>query len=85
MYATLKDVVLSVDDPGNLVLGLKQPMYIAYFKDSKERVEMLQEIIGEVTGKHVNIVIKDISDAKDRVAITDLRDILKNVPIEVEE
>ena len=85
MYATLKDVVLSVDDPGNLVLGLKQPMYIAYFKDSKEHVEMLQEIIGEVTGKHVNIVIKDISDAKDRVAITDLRDILKNVPIEVEE
>ncbi len=85
MLATLKDVILSVDDSGSLVLGLKYPMYIGYFKDHKENLEMLQDIIGEVTGKHVNIVIKDLSNARERVAITDLRDILKNVTIEVEE
>ncbi len=85
MLATLKDVILSVDDSGSLVLGLKYPMYIGYFKEHKENLEMLQDIIGEVTGKHVNIVIKDLSNARERVAITDLRDILKNVTIEVEE
>ena len=85
MLATLKDVVLSVDDSGSLVLGLKYPMYIGYFQEHKENLQMLQDIIGEVTGKHVNIVIKDLSNARERVAITDLRDILKNVTIEVEE
>ena len=85
LLAMLRDVVLSVDDPGNLVLGIKYPMNIKYFKDSKEHLEMLTDIIGEVTGKHVNIVIKDLSNARDRLAVTDLREIIKNVNIEVEE
>ncbi len=85
MLAVLQDVVLSVDDPGNLVLGLKYLMSIGYFRDHKEHVDELSDIIGEVTGKHVNIVIKDLSNPKDRLVVTDLREIIKNVTIEVED
>ncbi|MEE3468010.1 MAG: DNA polymerase III subunit gamma/tau [Eubacterium sp.] len=81
----LEGVVLSVDDNGCLVLGFREPVALRYFRDDKENLETLQEIIGEATGKQVRLVVKDISDARERVAIEDLREILKNIPIEEED
>ena len=67
------------------MLGFREPVALRYFRDDKENLETLQEIIGEATGKHVNLVVKDISDARDRVAIEDLREMFKNIPIEEED
>ena len=83
--AKLTNVLLSVDEDGSLVLGFRERLERDYFSGNPEKVEQLREIIGEATGKQVKIVVKDVSDAKDRVGITDLRDIIKNVPIEVKE
>ena len=87
MSVNLLGVVLSVDDDGRLVLGIREPIALGYFRDKREHLEALQEIIGEVTDKRVNIVVKDIADPRDRVAMTDLRQIFqdKNIPIEEEE
>lgn len=85
LVAKLTNVLLSVDEDGSLVLGFRERLERDYFSGNPEKVEQLREIIGEATGKQVKIVVKDVSDAKDRVGITDLRDIIKNVPIEVKE
>ena len=81
----LEGVVLTVDDSGALVLGFREPVALRYFRDYKENLETLQEIIGEATGKQVRLVVKDISDARERVAIEDLREMFKNIPIEEED
>ena len=80
----LEGVTLTVDDDGRLVLGFREPIALSYFRD-KENLDILQELIGEATGKRVNLVVKDISDARERVGIEDLREIFKNIPIEEED
>ena len=85
MSTALEDSVLSVDDAGSLVIGIRDPIDRGYFTQEREHIDELQEIIGDTTEKHVNIVIQDLSDAKARVGVTDLRQILKNVPITITE
>ncbi|MBO4396594.1 MAG: DNA polymerase III subunit gamma/tau [Eubacterium sp.] len=84
MHSHLSSAVLSVDVDGNLVLGMKEPMALGYFTENHEKLEALQEIIDEMTEKHVGIVVKDFTEAKTRAENADLRSLLPNVTI-VEE
>ncbi|MBR0119876.1 MAG: hypothetical protein IJM01_07100, partial [Eubacterium sp.] len=83
IYSSLENATLSVDDNGHLEIGFHQKF--DYDSFTKDKVEILTEIIGNAVGKHINIVTKDASSATVRAGMTDLRDIIKNpnVPIEM--
>ncbi|HAK58273.1 MAG TPA: hypothetical protein DCP06_04770, partial [Lachnospiraceae bacterium] len=80
LSSNLVNVSLSVDEQGRLEVGAKEKISFGVLND-KAQLEALTEIIGETTGKHVNIVVKDLTDARDRVGTVDLRELIPGVPI----
>ncbi len=80
LSSNLVNISLSVDEQGRLEVGAKEKISFGVLND-KAQLEALTEIIGETTGKHVNIVVKDLTDARDRVGTVDLRELIPGVPI----
>ncbi|MCR4606021.1 MAG: DNA polymerase III subunit gamma/tau [Eubacterium sp.] len=79
----LKQAVPSTDDEGRLVLAFSDAFARQYVDTvDGENMKLIRDTIAETIEKEVRVVTKDISEAGDRLATTDLRKIIKNVEIE---
>lgn len=80
----LEDVRLSVSDSGALVMAFDQTTTAEYFKKEENQNE-LTEAAGQLTGKEIKLDVRFIENTRERNALPELRDIIKNVEIEILE
>lgn len=80
----LEDVRLSVSDSGALVMAFDQTTTAEYFKKEENQNE-LTESAGQLTGKEIKLDVRFIENTRERNALPELRDIIKNVEIEILE
>lgn len=80
----LEDVRLSVSDSGGLVMAFDQTTTAEYFKKEENQNE-LTEAAGQLTGKEIKLDVRFIENTRERNALPELRDIIKNVEIEILE
>lgn len=78
----LNDVALSVSDSGMLILAFSQAMPAEFFKKEENRNELL-EAAGQLTGKEIQMDVRFIGNRQEFNALPELRNIIKNVEIEI--
>lgn len=90
----LEDVRLSVSDSGMLVLAFAQETQAKYFKEEgsggefisaeRHRDELI-EAAGQITGKEIKLDVRFMRNRRELDALPELRNIIKNVEIEIVE
>lgn len=78
----LLDVRLSVSDAGKLVLAFPQATTAEYFKKEESRQELI-EAAGQLTGKEISLDVRYVENRQEMNALPELRNIIKNVEIEM--
>lgn len=78
----LVDVVLSVSDAGALVIAFSQETPAEYFK-KEENQEELTEAAGQLTGKEISLDVRYVENRQEIQALPELRNVIKNVTIEM--
>lgn len=78
----LLDVRLSVSDAGKLVLAFPQSTTAEYFKREENQQELI-EAAGQLTGKEISLEIRYVEDRREMNTLPELRNIIKNVEIEI--
>lgn len=80
----LNDVRLTVSDAGMLVMAFSQSTPAEYFK-REDRQNELVEAAGQLTGKEIKLDIRFVESRQEMNALPELRNIIKNVEIEILE
>lgn len=80
----LNDVTLSVSDAGKLIMAFSQATPADYFK-KEENQEELVAAAGKLTGKEVGIEVRFVENKQEYNTFPELRNIIKNVEIEITE
>lgn len=80
----LADVVLSISDAGALILGFGQETPAEFFK-KEDNCRELTEAAGQLTGKEIRVEVRYVESRQEMRALPELRDIIKNVTIEMIE
>ena len=80
----LLDVRLSVSEAGKLVLAFPQSTTAEYFKKEENQRELV-EAAGQLTGKEISIQVSYVENRQEMNALPELRNIIKNVEIEMIE
>ena len=78
----LLDVRISVSEAGKLVLAFTQGMPAEYFK-KVEIQQVLIEAAGQLTGKEISLDVRFVENRQEMNALPELRNIIKNVEIEM--
>lgn len=78
----LLDVRLSVSDKGKLVLAFPQATTAEYFKKEDSQQELI-EAAGQLTGKEIVLDVRYVENRQEMNALPELRNIIKNVEIEM--
>lgn len=78
----LLDVRLSVSDAGKLVLAFPQATTAEYFKKEESQQELI-EAAGQLTGKEISLDVRYVENRQEMDALPELRNIIKNVEIEM--
>lgn len=78
----LTDVRLSVSDAGKLVMAFSQEVTADYFKNEQHLNELV-EAAGQLTGKNIMFDIRYVETRQEMNSLPELRNILKNVEIEM--
>lgn len=78
----LLDVRLSVSDAGKLVLAFPQATTAEYFKKEESQQELI-EAAGQLTGKEILLDVRYVENRQEMNALPELRNIIKNVEIEM--
>ena len=78
----LADVRLSVSDDGKLMMAFGQEVTAEYFR-SEEHQNELVEAAGQLTGKEISLDIRYVESRQEMSAFPELRNIIKNVEIEI--
>lgn len=78
----LVDVRLSVSDAGKLVLAFPQEVTADYFKNEEHQGELI-EAAGQLTGKKISLDIRFVQTKQEMNSLPELRNIIKNVEIEM--
>ena len=78
----LLDVRISVSEAGKLVLAFTQGMPAEYFK-KEENQQVLIEAAGQLTGKEISLDVRFVENRQEMNALPELRNIIKNVEIEM--
>lgn len=78
----LEDVRLSVSDSGKLILAFSQMTKAEYFRKEETQQELM-EAAAQLTGKEVGLEIRFAENKKESDTLPELRNIIKNVTIEL--
>ena len=78
----LLDVRLSVSDAGKLVLAFSQATPTEYFKKEENQQELI-EAAGQLIGKEISLDVRYVENRREMNALPELRNIIKNVEIEM--
>ncbi len=78
----LLDVKISVSDAGKLLLAFPQATTAEYFKKEENQQELI-EAAGQLTGKEISLDIRFVENRQEMNALPELRNIIKNVEIEM--
>lgn len=78
----LADVRLSVSDEGKLVMAFSQQVTADYFKNEEHQQELI-EAAGQLTGKEILLDIRYVESRQEMNSLPELRNIIKNVEIEM--
>jgi hypothetical protein len=78
----LEDVRLSVSDAGALVMAFSQETTAEYFK-KEENTDELIDVAGQLTGKEIKLDVRFTESRQEMNALPELRNIIKNVEIEI--
>lgn len=78
----LLDVRLSVSDAGKLVMAFSQATPTEYFKKEENQQELI-EAAGQLTGKEISLDVRYVENRREMNALPELRNIIKNVEIEM--
>lgn len=78
----LNDVRLSVSDGGSLIMAFSQSTTTEYFKREENQNELI-EAAGEMTGKEIRLDVRYVENRREMNALPELRNIIKNVEIEI--
>lgn len=78
----LVDVRLSVSDEGKLVMAFTQQVTADYFRNEEHQKELI-EAAGLLTGKEILLDIRYVESRQEMNALPELRNIIKNVEIEM--
>ena len=78
----LADVHLSVSDAGKLVMAFPQEINADYFRREQNQGELI-ETAGQVIGKEIQLDIRYVESRREMNALPELRNIIKNVEIEM--
>lgn len=80
----LNDVRLSVSESGALVMAFAQETPAEFFRKEENR-RALVEAAGQLTGKEVSLDIRYTENKRELQALPELRKLIKNVTIEMED
>lgn len=80
----LDEVRLSVSDSGMLIMAFSQATTAEYFK-KEERQQELIDVAGQLTGKEIKLDIRYVESRREMSALPELRNIIKNVEIVMED
>ncbi len=78
----LLDVRLSVSDDGKLVLAFSQETPAEYFRKEDNQRELI-DVAGQLTGKEISLDVRYVQRQQEMSALPELRNILKNVEVEL--
>lgn len=78
----LQDVRLSVSEDGRLILAFPQATTAEYFKEAEKQQEIV-DAAGQLTGKEISLEIRFVENRQQMNALPELRNIIKNVDIEI--
>lgn len=78
----LLDVRLSVSEDGRLILAFPQATTAEFFKKEENQQE-IADAAGQLTGKEILLEIRYVADRQEMNALPELRNIIKNVDIEI--
>lgn len=78
----LSDVRLSVSESGRLILAFPQATRADYFKKEENQQEIV-DAAGQLTGKEISLEIRFVENRQEMNALPELRNIIKNVEIEM--
>ncbi len=78
----LLDVKISVSDAGKLLLAFPQSTTAEYFRKEENQQELI-EAAGQLTGKEISLDIRFVENRQEMNALPELRNIIKNVEIEM--
>lgn len=77
----LSDVLLSVSEDGALILAFAQETRAEYFKGEENRQELIQAL-AQLIDRTVQIDVRYVTGSE-HSALPELREVLKNVPVEI--
>lgn len=80
----LDEVRLSVSDSGMLIMAFPQATTAEYFKKDERQQELI-DVAGQLTGKEIKLDIRYVESRREMNALPELRNIIKNVEIVMED
>lgn len=80
----LDEVRLSVSDSGMLIMAFPQSTTAEYFKKEESQQELI-DVAGQLTGKDIKLDIRYVESRREMNALPELRNIIKNVEIVMED
>lgn len=78
----LSDVLLSVSDSGALVLAFSQETRAEYFRREENKEEIIQAA-SKLIDRSVTLDVRHIADSREFHTMPELREVLKNVTVEM--
>lgn len=80
----LDEVRLSVSDSGKLIMAFPQATTAEYFKKDERQQELI-DVAGQLIGKEIKLDIRYVESRREMNALPELRNIIKNVEIVMED
>lgn len=80
----LNDVTLSVSDAGELIMAFSQATPADFFKKEENKEELI-EAAGQLTGREIRVEVRFVENRQELNTFPELRNIIKNVEIEMME
>lgn len=78
----LEEVILSVSDSGDLILAFPQMTKAEYFRREEPREELI-EAAAQLTGREIKLDVRFTESQVERNTLPELRNMIKNVEIEI--
>ena len=78
----LNDAALSVSDSGSLILAFSQKTPAEFFRRTENQKEII-DAVGQLTGREIRLEVRFAQSSREMDAFPDLRNIIKNVEIEM--
>lgn len=78
----LEEVRLSVSDSGLLILAFPQSTTAEYFRREDNQAEVV-EAAAQLTGKEIRLDVRLVESRREMNTLPELRNIIKNVEIEI--